>query len=172
MRVDGQLRLRINHVLAQAVPALHQRVQILSAGVHLHPSWVVFGLRRLCVSNCLHAALVVNFLVAPDTVCPHVCAVQVCLGRVEDHAVDGRLLAVLVVLDVLLHGARLVDGEDVAIAGVVIEGVAVHGIGSLLRGEVEDGACLGVGVVRSGCCLLLAEALTSRRLNVRCPPRG
>ena len=64
---------------------------------------------------------------------------------------NSRLVAVLEVLDVLLEMAQGVDREDVAVPGIVVEGVTVYGIWGLLRGQEEDGAGFGVGVVRF-CC--------------------
>lgn len=55
------------------------------------------------------------------------------------------------VLDVLLQPAGRVDAVHVDEARVVVEGVAVDAVGRLLRGEDEDGARLGVGVVCAGC---------------------
>jgi hypothetical protein len=72
------------------------------------------------------------------------------LGRVEYHAVNCGLVAVLVVLDVLDEMARVVDGEEIAVAGVVVEGVAVYGVRGLLGREEEDCAGLGRGVVGFG----------------------
>lgn len=83
----------------------------------------------------------------PDSVGPHVCAVEVCLGVIKDHAVNGGLGAIFVVLDVLVQSTFRVHGEDVAISGVVVEGVAVDVVRGLLGGKEEDGAGLCVGVV-------------------------
>ena len=46
--------------------------------------------------------------------------------------------------------AGLIDGEDVAEAGVVVEWVAVYIVRRFLGGEKEDGAGFGVGVVCAG----------------------
>jgi hypothetical protein len=53
-------------------------------------------------------------------------------------------------LDVGLELARVGDGEDVAVAGVVVEGVGIDGIRWLLGREEEDGARVGLGTVGSG----------------------
>jgi hypothetical protein len=87
---------------------------------------------------------------APYSVRPHVCTVEVGFIGVEDHAMDGRLFAVLVVLYVLGKVSGRVDGEDVAVTRVVVERIAVHGIGRLLRWEKEDSASLGIGIVGFG----------------------
>ena len=100
--VNRQLSLRINHVLAEAVSPLHQGVQVVTGWMHFYPSGVVLWRGCFGVADCVQSALVVNLLVAPNSVCPHVCAVEVGFRGVKNHAVDGRLVAVLVVLDVLL----------------------------------------------------------------------
>jgi len=64
--------------------------------------------------------------------------------------VDARVGLVLVVLDVGLELARLGDGEDVAEAGVLVEGVGIDGVGRLLGREQEDGAGVGLGARRQG----------------------
>lgn len=86
----------------------------------------------------------------PYPICPHICAVEVGFRRVEDHAVNRRLFAVLEVLDVLLDVARGVDREDISVASIVVEWIAIHVVRSFLAGKEEYGACLGVGVVRFG----------------------
>lgn len=61
---------------------------------------------------------------------------------------NARVGLVLVVLDVVHQGAgRSVGGEDGAVAGVFVKGIAVDCVGGLLGGEEEDGAgvCLGGG---------------------------
>jgi hypothetical protein len=56
------------------------------------------------------------------------------------------LRTVFVVLYILRKGTVGVDGEDVAVARVVIEGVAVHGVGGFAGRKKEDGAGLGGGI--------------------------
>ena len=65
---------------------------------------------------------------------------------------DAGVGLVRVVLEVGVEGAGLRDGEDVAVAGVFVEGVAVDGVGGLFCGEEEDRAGVGFGVVCFGCC--------------------
>jgi hypothetical protein len=149
--VYWQLGLRINDVLAQPVPTFHQSIQIVSAWMHLHPSRMIFGRRRFCVSYCLQSSFVINLLMAPYPVCPHVCAVQVVFAGVKHHAVYGGLVTVLKVLNVLGEVAGRVDRKDIAEACIVVERIAVHGVGWLLCREKEDGAGLGVGVIGFGC---------------------
>lgn len=149
MRINRHMRLRINHILANAITSLHKRIQVLPTLMHLHPSRVVLLSRRLYMSDQLHCA-VVFLLVTPDPVRPHVCRVEVVLFGVEDHAVDGCLRAVLVVLDELLDAAVFVDGEDVAEAGMLVEGVAVDAVGGFFGGEAEDGAGAGVCLICFG----------------------
>ena len=81
----------------------------------------------------------------PQFVGPHVGRVEVRFGRVKDHAVDGRGGRVVVVLDVFFQHAGAVDTEDVAMTGIVVEGVAVDVKGRRLSSEEEYGAGLGVG---------------------------
>jgi hypothetical protein len=62
--------------------------------------------------------------------------------------VDARVGLVLVVLDVVHQGGgRGVGGENGAVAGVFVKGVAVDCVGGLFGGEEEYGAgvCFGGG---------------------------
>lgn len=76
----------------------------------------------------------------PDLVGPHVCGVEVRLAGIEDHAVDCGGGGVGVVLDIGGERAGGGDGEDVPGVGVLVEGVAVDGVGGLRGCEDEDGA--------------------------------
>ena len=87
----------------------------------------------------------------PELVGAQVGRVEVRFCRVEDHAVDPGVGLVLVVLCVGFEGAGGGDGEDGAVAGVVVEGVAVHGVRCLSGGKQEDGACVGIGRCGLGC---------------------
>ena len=62
---------------------------------------MVFRRRSLSEAYCFQSTLVVYLLVTPYSVRPHVRAVEVGLGGIEDHAMDRSLLAVLEILDVL-----------------------------------------------------------------------
>jgi hypothetical protein len=62
---------------------------------------------------------------------------------------DGGLVTVLVVLDILVEVAGGVDGKDIAKACIVVEWVAVYGIRWLFGREKEDGTCFRIGVVGS-----------------------
>lgn len=62
---------------------------------------------------------------------------------------DSSLVAVVVVLNVLLEMPRLVDGEDIAVSCVVVEGITIYIIGRLLRWEEKDGASFGVCIIGS-----------------------
>lgn len=64
---------------------------------------------------------------------------------------DGSLVAIFEILDVLLDVSRVVDREEVTIAGEVIERITVYSIRRLFRGKEEDGARFCVSIVRSGC---------------------
>lgn len=68
---------------------------------------------------------------------------------------NGGLFAILVVLNILLDMAGWVDGEDVSVASIIIEWVAVDCIGRFLCGKEEDGASFGVGIVCFGYWTLL-----------------
>jgi len=151
VRIDWQFSLRINHILTQPIPALHQRVQVVPTRMHFDPPRMVLWRRRIGVSDCFEPALLVDLLVAPYSICPHVCAVEVCFARVEDHTVDGGLVAVLVVLDVFDEVPGVVYGEDITVAGVVVEWVAVYGVWRFPGGEEEDCAGFGGGFVGFGC---------------------
>jgi hypothetical protein len=63
---------------------------------------------------------------------------------------DGGLVTVLKVLDVFFDVTRGVDREDVAVASVVVEGIAINCVRGLLCGQEEYGAGFGIGVIRFG----------------------
>jgi len=137
--------LLVDHVHGQPVARLHQHVQVRAAGVDGHPAWVVIRRRGVnAVDECQLPRLRV-LAVRPDLVGLQVGRVEICLGRVKDHAVYARVGRVLIVLDVAVEGARRGDGEDVAVTGKVVEGVAIDAVRGFLRGQDEDGTCVGVG---------------------------
>lgn len=149
VRVNGQVRVRVDDVLAQPVARLHQGVQVLARRVHGHPARVIARRGRVDGPHERQLAAVAAVLaVHPQLVGLEVGRVQPRLGRIEDHAVDARVGLVLVVLDVLGQGAARRGGENGTVAGVLVEGVAVDGIRWLLGGQEEDGA--GVGFCRCG----------------------
>lgn len=117
---------------------------------------MVFRRRRFCRAYCFQPACLINLLVTPNSVRPHICTVEVGFRRIEDHSVDCSLVTIFVVLYVLFDVAGGVYGKDVSEACMVVEGVAVDVVGGLLAGEEEYRASLGVGVICSGCCGLLA----------------
>ena len=119
--------------------------------MHLYPSWMVFRRRSLSEAYCLQPSFVVYLLVTPDPICPHICAVEIGLRGIENHAVNRGLVAVLEVLDVLLDMAFGIDREDVAVASIVVERVAVYGVWRLLGGKEEDRTRLSVGIICFGC---------------------
>jgi hypothetical protein len=99
----------------------------------------------------LEGGVVLKYLfVRPDFVGPHVGRVEVLFILVEDHAVDGGVVLVRVVLDIFFQTALVVDRENVAIAGEIVERVAVDIVRRLVGGEHEDRASLGVSIVGSG----------------------
>lgn len=92
----------------------------------------------------------------PELVGLEVGGVEVRLGRVEDHAVDAAVGLVLVVLDVVGEGAGVgVGGEDGAVAGVLVKGVAVDCVGGLAGGEEEDCAGVCFGGCGEGCFFVI-----------------
>jgi hypothetical protein len=119
--------------------------------MHLDPPWMILRRWCICVTYCLDSAFLIDLLVAPDPVCPHVRTVEVSLAGVKDHAMDCSLVAVFKVLDVLLHFAGRIDREDIAETRVVIERVAVNVVRRLLCRKKEDRASFGVGIVGFGC---------------------
>jgi hypothetical protein len=119
--------------------------------MHLYPSWMVFRCGCLSKAHRLQSTLFVDLLVTPYPVCPHIRAVEIGLRGIEDHAVNRSLVAVLEVLDILFDVARRVDREDVPVASIVVERVAVYGVRRLLSGEEKDGARLRVGIICFGC---------------------
>ena len=174
MGVDGQLGLRINHILAQPVSSFHQGVQIVAGRMHLDPSGMVLWSWRFGEAHRLYPSFIVYLLVTPHSIRPHVCAVEVGLRGVEDHAVDRGLVAVFEVLNVLLDVSRLVDREEVAMAGEVVERVAVYGIRRLFGRQKEDGTRFCVCVVCAGCRAGTCGYRDRARAgcDIRCPPSG
>jgi hypothetical protein len=85
---------------------------------------------------------------------------------------DGSLVAVLKVLDVFFDMSRGVDRKDVAVAGIVIERIAVYGVRRLLSGKEEDGACLCVGIICFGYGPSQYWLRVSMSYYSRCPPMG
>ena len=75
--VDGQLGLRINHILAQPIASFHQSVQIVARRMHLYPSRMILWSGRLGEAHSLYPSFVVDLLVTPHAVRPHVCAIEV-----------------------------------------------------------------------------------------------
>jgi hypothetical protein len=65
--------------------------------------------------------------------------------------VDCSLVAVFKVLDVFLDVTGGIDGENVTVTGIVVEGVAVYSVWGLLRRKEEDGTGLGVRIICFGC---------------------
>lgn len=94
--------------------------------------------------------VVANLLVCPDLVGPHVGGVEVLFGFVKDHAVDGGVVLVRVVLDVLFQAAFLVNREDVSVACKVVERVAIDVVGRLVGSKNKDGTSLGSSIVGFG----------------------
>jgi hypothetical protein len=112
---------------------------------------MILGSRCFSEAYRFYSSFVVNLFVTPHSICPHVCAIEVGLRRIEHHAVDCSLVAVLKILDVFLEVAGGVDGEYVTVTGIVVEGVAVYCVWGLLRRKEEDGAGLGVRIICFGC---------------------
>lgn len=91
----------------------------------------------------------------PQLVGREIGGVEVGLGWVKDHAVDARVWLVGVVLRVLCERTTLADGEDIAVASMVVEGVGVDVVRWLARGKEEDGtgvcgSVAGFGVAAYG----------------------
>mgnify|MGYP006877403244 CR=1 FL=1 len=148
--VNWQLRLRIDDIFTQTIASFHQSIQVVARGVHFHPSRMILWSRRFGEAYCFQSTLLVNLLVAPYPICPHICTVEVGFRGIKDHAMDRRLVAILEVLNILLDVARGIDREDIPVAGIIVEGVAVHIIRRLLAGKEKYGARLRVCIVRFG----------------------
>jgi hypothetical protein len=157
MCVNRQLCGWINHILAQPISAFHQCIQIVPAGMHLHPSRMILWRGRLCVAQRLEPPRVVDFPVTPYPIRPHVCAIKTGFAWVKYHAVNCGLVTVFEVLYVFVQMARGADGENVAIARIVVKGIAIYGVWRLLSCEEKDGAGLGIGIVRFSCQCSLAS---------------
>lgn len=142
---DGLVGALVDDVHGQAVASFHQGVEVFAARVHLDPAGVVIGRGSLDAVDQGQLAGFGVLQVCPDLVGLEIGGVEVGFGGVEDHAVDAGVGLVLVVLDVLEESAIGASGEDVAVAGVFVEGVAVDVVGGLVGGEDEDGAGVSVG---------------------------
>jgi len=123
------VRLLVDDIFCESVAGFHKSIEILARRVNCYPPWVITGRRGVYVTDQLEFASGVILLVCPDTVGPHVGRVEIGLGRIKDHAVDGALVAVVVVLYVDLDATVGVDGEDIAEASMFVERVAVDVIG-------------------------------------------
>ena len=90
------------------------------------------------------------FLVRPDFIGPHVGRVEVLFGLVEDHAVDGSVVLIRVVLDIVFQTSLVVDGKDIAVPGEIVKRVAVDVVRRFVGGEYEDGTGFRVNIVGFG----------------------
>ena len=115
----------VDHVDGKPVARFHQDVQINATRVYRNPPGMVLGRRSVQTGDECELARLAIFLVGPDLVSSQVGRIEVGLGWIEDHSVDSRLGAVLVVLNVRFHTAALVDRENIAVAGVVVEWTAI-----------------------------------------------
>lgn len=143
----------VDHVDSQTVAGLHQSVQVLAAGVNLNPARVVTRVRSLEAIHQFQLTGLSILFVCPDLVGLQIGGVQVGLGGIEHHAVDTGVGLVLVVLNVDIEGAVGLNGENVSVSSVLIEGVAVDVVGRLVGGEDEDGTGVGVVAGSQGWCL-------------------
>lgn len=114
---------------------------------------MIAGIRTVDGSDQVEGRVLAGaFTVHPELVGAQVGRVEVLLLRVKDHAVDARVRLVLVVLDILDQGAAgRVCGENCAVTGVVVEGVAVDGVWGFVGGEEEDGSGVCGGQRSAGC---------------------
>ena len=150
------VRLLVDDIFCKSVAGFHKSIKVLAGRVNCYPPWVIIGRRGHYITDHLEFASDVILSVRPDAVGPHVGGIEIGLGWIKDHAVDGALVAVLVVLYIGLKGPGAVNGEDVAEASMFVERVAIDVIGWKLGGEKEDspGPCafitgLGWTLVRS-----------------------
>ena len=77
---------------------------------------------------------------------------------------NGSFMGILVVLDILLQGAILVDREDVAVACIVVEWVRVDIVGRFLSSKEQDGSGFGV-CLGSLCWNILSLSFRGIRLQ-------
>lgn len=149
IRVDGEVRRWVDDVLAQAIAGFHQGVQVLTRRMHGDPARVIARVRCVEGADEFDRAIGV-FAVCPQLVGRQIGAVEVGLGRVKDHAVNARVGQVRIILRVLVQRPRLIDGKHIAVAGVLVKRVGIHGVGGLFGGEEEDGAGVGGGLLGFG----------------------
>ena len=99
---------------------------------------MITGLWRIHTPHQLYRPGFHIFLVCPYFIGFQVGRVEVAFGGIEDHTVDTGVWEIGIVLDVFGEGAGWGDGEDVAVGGVVVEGITVDGVGRKASWEEED----------------------------------
>lgn len=167
VRVDGHVCRGVNEVLADPVPRLHQRIEVIPGRMHGDPARMIARVGTFDRADEVQLSRRL-LVVDPELVRLEVGGVEIFLRGVKDHAVDAGIRLVLVVLHIVFKLAGGRDSEDGAVACVVVEGVAVDGVGGFLGGEEEDGA--GVGFGRGGLCysvLVLHVEIDDGILGVR-----
>ncbi len=153
VRIYREMRCRVNHVLANPIPSLHESVQIVAGWMHGYPARMVLRRWRIQAAYQFNLARW-QLLVRPKLVCGQVCRVEVCLCRIKDHAVDARVGLVRVILDIGLKRARSGDREDISKASVVVERIGIDSVRRLLGGQEEDRARISLGAIGLCCCIL------------------
>lgn len=126
MREDWCVPMFVDHVDRKPVARFHQDIQINPIWVYREPPGMVLGRRSVETVDEYELARPAIFLVSPDLITFQVGRIEVGLSRIEDHSVDSRLGAILVVLNVRFHTAALVDRENIAVAGVIVEWIAIY----------------------------------------------
>ena len=165
----------VQHIDSQAVASLHQRIQILATGMHFHPARMVIGRRGLETVDQRQLSSRV-LAMRPDLVGLQVGRVEKGLGGIEDHAVDAGGRFIFVVLHILGQTAIVLDREHIAIAGVLVEGIAIDIVRRLASGQDEDGASVGVGAGGQFCIIVLASCFPIQAIqeekDIPCPATG
>ena len=95
---------------------------------------MIFRGRSVDITDQSQVSSLAILLVRPNLVCPQIRRVEVRFRGIKDHAMDAGFGTVLIVLYVRSQASGLVDGEDVAVASVVVERVSVDVEGRLLGG--------------------------------------
>lgn len=143
MRIHGETSGRVDEIFADAVALFHERIEVVARGMHGNPTGVVPVVGTLDRSHQVEGRVVFPAAMDPKLIGTEIGRVQVLLLWIKDHAVDARVGLVGVVLDILLEGlGGRVRREDGAVAGVVVERVAVDSVRGFVCGEEEDGSCV------------------------------
>lgn len=102
--------------------------------MHRHPPGVVSRRWGIDAVDKGELACVAILLMCPDLVPSQVGRIKVGFRGIKNHSMYSRHGDILIVLNVDFHAAALVDRENIAVAGMVVEGVSIDIVRRLLGG--------------------------------------